>query len=238
MVKQLVILGFGFLAFNFCGAQSIKGKTTIDVSGGPSLPTGNFGSSTMSNSDAGLAKTGGSFALNVAYLFSDYFGVTGQISYSSNGVNTDAIYDNYKQNYSNIKWSVEATPWTVGRAMGGIYASLPLSNEKMLAFEPYLLVGLAEATSPKMTIVGTVNMNKAQIVMHEGMAFSVLSTVGGNLRVWVSPKISLLGGLDYSSINCVFKDVKIEYPDKTATEDQSMKITNFTFKLGIGFAVN
>lgn len=238
MIKQLTTLGIGILLCSSTFAQSVKNKATFDLSAGLCIPTGDYASSSVTNNNAGLATVGGTFAANVNYLFTDNLGFASQISYLGNGVNTDVLYDLAKKSVPQVKWTVEATAWSMGRLMVGLFVSLPVNPEKTVAFEPYYLFGGAQATSSKVTSTGEYNGVKADFITHESTTYAFTYQVGVNFRAWLTPKVSLLGGLDYSKADCSFKNVKQTSPTSSDTKDASMIMTNVTLRAGVGLAIN
>jgi hypothetical protein len=122
-----------------------KGSFYAGVSGGLSLPSGNFAQSDYGNNKSGFATSGFNFGLTGVYFLNKNFGVGGVVSYSKYGFKgAQNLADGYKEAFG----VDSATVYIKGdnhslNIMVGPYYSLPL---KKFNIDYRLLVGLVNAS--------------------------------------------------------------------------------------------
>jgi len=135
-----------------------KGQSFIGISGGVSLPLGNWGKSaevisingTVTDPN-GYANIGGFGALDGAYFFSKLFGVGGLLSYGTYSLkNVDSLSQGYQQSFDVDTTRTTPTNYTQFNFLPGIYFNSAIA--KKLSVTARALVGVSYATTPKITV--------------------------------------------------------------------------------------
>jgi len=86
MKKILIIMFISIIVTNLF-AQTNEKKGFIGISIGPAIPLGDFAGKSLSNVNAGFAKTGYSDSfINFGYVFNKKFGISGSIFYNEHTV--------------------------------------------------------------------------------------------------------------------------------------------------------
>lgn len=177
MKRCLIILLLVVLSANLF-AQSNERKGFIGITLGPSMPIGDFGNQSLSNFNAGFAKTGLNISLiNFGYRFGTNFGIAGTWFGAANPVNIN---------------NVTAT-WSYGSLMVGPMLTFPIN--KKLDFD---LKGMIGYVSAKMDLD---NFGETSLT---GVGFDF----GTALRYNFSERWCLLFNADYFSSNSKSDDGK------------------------------
>ncbi|HSZ34592.1 MAG TPA: outer membrane beta-barrel protein [Puia sp.] len=200
MKKLKIFLGsIMILCSLFSFAQ--KGTSFIGVSGGISLPTGNWAkanyivSTTGYVSDpSGFAASGIAGELNGAYFFSPYFGIGGLINYATyktKDINT--LSAGYRESFDVDQVTTTAGSYKIENFLAGIYFNYPVA--KRLSLTARALAGIAHATTPLYTVDvedggiddGTFEQKSASKTafafdIGAGLSYPIINTIAINLR--------------------------------------------------------
>jgi hypothetical protein len=230
---------FIFIAF-FSTAQTNDKKGYIGFAFGPSFPIGEFGSSDINDSLAGLAGTGAVFELNFGYRLGKNFGIAATLRGQSNTVDKTAITNAFTiLFFGGISANIEADNWSSGAYLAGLYTTVPTSSTNKISFDARLLIGIANVTSPKIKITITDMISSAWSEQSSSSASAFGILIGAGLRFNVSEKIAILTNADFFTTNPEFKNVKITTSAGDITYNNlSQTITTFNLSAGIGLRLN
>lgn len=175
MKKFIIILSLVVLSANLF-AQSSDRKGFIGITLGPSIPIGDFADNSLSNDNAGFAKTGLNINLiNFGYKFGQNFGITGSWFGAAHSVDISGV----------------DAMWSYGGLMGGPMLSFPL-NEK-LDFDLKGMIGFVSAK---------LDMNELGETSGSGVGFDF----GASFRYNFTEKWCLLINGDYLASNPKFDE--------------------------------
>ncbi len=196
---------------------------------------GDLASKDANNDAAGWANSGAIFDISFAYKLGDgNFGVTALLRGQANPTDAQALADEIANQVAGVNWTVESTGWGIGGLMLGGFGSFPISEKA--SFDTRAMVGFLSATSPEITITGTVPGGTAWIKQGRTSASSFAYLLGAGFKFNVGRKLYLLTNLDYLGSNPEFRNVETTTSLGTrerSTWSQSMG----TLNLSIGIAL-
>ncbi len=139
-------------------AFSQKGSSFIGLSGGVSIPTGNWGKADYivsiqgyQNDPAGFAAIGGIVQLNGAYFFSKHIGVGGLISYGTYKTkNLDTLSGGYRESFDVDQVITSANSYEILNVLPGLYFNFPV--DKNLSITARTLAGITSAKTPQYAV--------------------------------------------------------------------------------------
>lgn len=179
-------------------------RLSIDISGGPSIPLGDFAAKSISNLRSGYAKTGAYFEIRAAYMVWKYFGFTASYRMQANKLDHDAFYDDIRPTVSSTYASMklETGTWKLGSFLIGPCFRIPFNSTKRTFFEAHSMVGNGSLYAPKIeSRVAT--QGSGQYSIHrsqESMTITGLTSLTGcSFRRIVTPCISLNAGIDFQT---------------------------------------
>jgi hypothetical protein len=228
MLRKYTLLLLLFSMVTYCQAQD---KGYIGLSVGPSFPMGDYGSSSINNEHAGLAETGLMIDLSFGYKLGKNFGIAALVRGQSNPIDEDAfdIFSLY-----GLSYTIQADAWSLGNYMVGGYLSVPVTEGK-ISFDSRVLVGVANATSPELTITISDGYSTEWVRQNSESGTSFAFLLGAGFKFNVGPKICLLTNIDYSSTDAEM--------DVTSTSSQGdvetgkIEQTMATFNISVGFGI-
>jgi hypothetical protein len=200
------------MCINGFGQQSktsTREKSFLILSGGPSFPLGDYGSSDINNTEAGLAKTGYNVNLQYAYYLTNNFGLTATALYTKHAIDNSL--------FSSVNAS--ADHWQYFAFVVGAINSAPVSPKA--AFDFSLMTGIARVNSPK------VSSNNSE-VLAERWATTVPLKADANMRFHLKNKWQFLAGLNFMYMDPKFKD-------QSTNDNFSQKMNILGLNAGIGF---
>lgn len=170
-------------------SSSSKEKTTpsgyISLRLGPSIPTGDFGSSDLENEEAGFATIGFDVSLNAGYTFYEGFGAAFTWLGNANYIDEDEL-----------GITLDSSPWTVGAiSIGPMY----MGSVDRFIYQAHMLFGNAVVYNPDLG--GN---------LEEDNASSFAFTLGFGGKFLISNRIFLSGTLDIFSTNPNFEVLGFE----------------------------
>jgi opacity protein-like surface antigen len=182
-------------------------QSFVELGGGLSLPTGNWGksstaSSLMSiegtiNDPHGYAKTGGFGYAEGAWFFSKHFGVGLMFRYGTYSLKgLDSLSQGYEESFDVDTTKTYATHYTMWSVTPGLYYAAALSRK--FSFMAKAMVGVVHATTPQITVnIIDGGVPDPPVIQESASATTVAFGLGAGLR--------------YSLVRCVALDLKVDY---------------------------
>ena len=151
IITSIVVLGISLSSF----AQ--KGPSFIGITGGVSLPTGNWGKANFVSSvsgfvsdPSGYAKNGGIGGVEGAWFFSKHFGIGALANYATYKTNIKPLSDGYQDSFDVDQVTTSANSYKIWNFMPGLYFNIPVW--KKLAVTARALAGVSHATTPDISV--------------------------------------------------------------------------------------
>jgi len=222
VMKKLLLMTMVLLMSGVVMAQGSKGKMTtksfLALHGGPSFATGFFAINNLDNTLSGFAKTGFNIDLNYGYHFSKIAGITGSVFYGRHNLDKDAI--------AHVASGVNADHWQ----FYGISAGPMLTHEfsKKVAGDLYLMGGVANANSPKITYENL-------LVISPDWSWAGMIQVGADLRFNIGGNVFIHTNGGYMYMQPEFKMTSADGILSTERHHQSISVVNLTGGIGITF---
>lgn len=192
-------------------------KHFLAINGGYTLPVGDFGSSDLSNEDAGLAKEGYNININLGYGISEKWGIMGAFVYSDLAVDKSIF---------GADPDIKIEHWKYYGVLAGPMLLLPSSPK--VKFDLNFMVGAANFTSPKIMYAG-------ETLMSDESSIAASFQTGADIHYMFGKKGIIFGGLSYFYAQPSFN---VDYQDELgqpATEKVSQKISTLNLFAGVGF---
>ena len=214
-------------------------KYLVGFSIGPCIPIGDFGSTDVHNSNAGLAKTGAIFDVSFVYKFNKNFGISALMRGQSNPVDAQVIADGFAASMTVGSGVVttKTSAWSAGYYMAGYYGAFPITEK--LSVESRAMIGFANATSPMLNLnvkSGTSSVEVDQSAKN-AFAFSYLFGVGFKLNVG-KKRMYLAANIDYAGAKPEFRNVPITALSSSNVSSISKTSFSQSFEsINIGFGV-
>ncbi len=246
-MKKLILLSSVLFFFCIKGVSQDndrKGFTSTNL--GLSFPTGNFGSTIFTNSEAGYAMNGLVFDITFGHKILKSLGVTAIYRSQGNSVDVGA----YAQDLANYfgrnnqagttNVSVESSAYSLGGIMAGFYGSFPMA--KKLSFEPRVLVGFSAATLPAMTIETYESWTlHTTFIREQSASFAFSYIIGTGAKLDISKKICLMLNVDFYAAKAEWENVQeigighVSGTTEIYNFDYSQKFSTLNLSTGIGF---
>lgn len=151
VASSIAVLGISISSF----AQ--KGPSFIGITGGFSMPVGNWKKSNFVSSTTGFvsdpsgyAKNGGIGGVEGAWFFSKHFGIGGLFNYATYKTNLGPLSSGYQDSFDVDQVTTSANSYKVWNVMPGLYFNLPIW--KKLAVTARALAGISHATTPSISV--------------------------------------------------------------------------------------
>lgn len=205
MSRLKIILSIVIVSFcSLTGFAQEKGPSFIGVTGGVSIPTGNWGKSKLiispagyANDPAGFAAVGPVVGVEGAWFFSKHFGLGGLATYASYATKDPAVLSaGYQRSFDVDSVHTTAGNYKVWNIMPGIYYHLPIA--KKLAFTARALAGITTVTTPMIDV----SINDGGI--HDGDIYQQKATK-------TSYAFDLGAGLSYKVMKCLAVNLRADY---------------------------
>ena len=131
--------------------KKAKAKSYIEISGGISVPLGNYAKTDYNNNNAGFANVGPLLSISGVHYISHNFGIGGSFSYAFYNVkNAINLADGYHESFDVDSTNVHATRYTAIHVMVGPYYSIPLG---IVTIDLRALGGINCMTSPHIDVL-------------------------------------------------------------------------------------
>src|SRR5579872_2645835 len=154
---KIALLALTTISLLSVSAQE-KGPSFFGISGGVSLPLGNWGKSKLiisptdySNDPAGFAAVGPIGGVEGAWFFSKHIGIGGLFSYATYKTKDPATLSlGYEQSFDVDSVHTTAGSYKIWNLMPGIYFNYALA--KKISFTGRVLVGITHVTTPQILV--------------------------------------------------------------------------------------
>lgn len=240
-MKKLLLLLMAWLVSGALMAQKVEikkeAKHVLALHGGPAVPLGNFGSTTLSpsgslvaNKDAGFATTGFNVALTWGYKITNPVGVTAALFYNNHGVKNSAIQKEMETQLdvpSGTLNGLKLDHWQwYGISAGPMYSE-KLSNAVDVNIR--VMGGLANVNSPRIKL-------DPILVIKEDWSVTPLFRGAVDFQFNLGGNLYLFTGADYLYMKPKFTlETTIENQTLSETAKQNMAVVNLTAGVAIKF---
>jgi opacity protein-like surface antigen len=197
--KGIVLILASTICISLTGLAQ-KGPSFIGITGGLSIPTGNWAKANFVSSvsgftgdPSGYAKNGGLGGVEGAYFFSKHFGIGALASYSTYKTNIKPLSDGYQDSFDVDQVTTTASGYKIWNFMPGLYFDLPVW--KKLSVSARALAGLSHATTPAISVDvedggnddGTFEQKEASktafaVDLGAGLSYRIVKRLAVNLR--------------------------------------------------------
>lgn len=246
-ISLLLFIGTMYIAAGF---SQTKEKGFFSVSLGPAFPTSKFASNNVSDSLAGLAKTGAAISISYSKMFSRYIGIAVQLQAQRNPVNTTTLKKYFEDLTGYTNWNFDKAGWLYGGVMVGPESQMAIGKANKLQFVARIMAGIAYAQLPGISGQSK-TANAAGYVEQDNKTATgfILNTMAG-LNYSTSNTVFLTAAFSYTGTNKInYKQVKTtvtttqgtpgsgEYAIQQSfrTVDGKQSISSVNVLLGIGF---
>lgn len=233
IMKKILLLSMLLAFYLQAMAQS---RSSISIAVGPSFPIGDFGSKNIANTESGLAAVGGFAAISYNYQFSNFFGVTASIKGSIHGIDKNALNSYSLPTGSGASLTLETTPWKFANIMGGMYQTIPVTNDEKLVLQIKELVGMQLNNSPEVKSTGYIpGIGSLNGIMKSESSTSFTYLFGLGFKYNLNKGLGLLLFGEYAGTNPKF--TVTTYP-ADAPVKQKMAQGVSVVDLGIGLNIS
>lgn len=232
-MKNLLVCFSTFLIITSLHAQEDDRRGFISLSLGAAVPFGDFASTSSDNDDAGFALTGGNVNIAFGYKIGQNLGLTAMLNAGSNPLNTDALEDEFQDNYPQTTWSVSSDPWTYGALMVGGFGSFPLGTRS--SFDIRMLIGALSSASPEIRATATGFGVSATGRRESKTVTTGAFDVGFIVRHRITNPLCIFASVDFLTANPRFENVETttSFGSQTTNFDQNLRVLN----LNVGVAL-
>lgn len=232
-MKRLLLLCSTLMILPSLYAQEDDRRGFISLSLGAAAPFGDYASTESDNDDAGFALTGGNVNIAFGYKLGQTLGVTAMLNAGSNPLNTNALEDEFRDNFPQTSWNVTADPWGYGALMAGGFATFPLGTRS--SFDVRLLIGALSSTTPEITATASGSGVTANATRESQTVTTGAFDVGFVFRYRITDPLCILASADFLSANPRFEDVETRstFGSSTSDFDQNLRVLNVN--VGVGF---
>jgi hypothetical protein len=211
-------------------SQNLKYKGYVCLSVGPSIPVGNYGSTNLSNDQAGFAAPGGNASLSYCRRISKKFGLAAEMLGQINPLNIKAMEKSFSQqkfvepyvtssngqpqtlpppeyvSYQN--WNFNKKSWWSGSLLVGGYGQFPLSKPGNISFTTKAMLGAVYLTAPSLGGSGYTDSSFAQVSQSKASAFGFAYSFGAGMNYDLNKKVCFFASAEYfATANVTFKNV-------------------------------
>lgn len=235
-MKKLLLLMIVLLVSGAVMAQGKKETATpksfIVFHAGPSIPAGDFSSKSLTNTDAGFAKTGYNLNLNYGYKFIENLGLTASVFYNNNKLNNATIREELEKEFDLSAGELSGLKLDHWKWYGITAGPMLMHNfTPNLAVDLRVMGGIANANTPKIVFEG-------KELVNEDWAVAPVFQTGIDLRIGLGTNIFFIINMDYLYMKPEFKMINRDFNSEvisTETVRQKMSVINLTGGFGIRF---
>jgi hypothetical protein len=210
------------------GFSQTKGYVSLCL--GPSIPTGDFGENSMTNSSAGSAKTGLVLDVRFAYTIKNNLGVIAMLHSIANPVDAQYIADETAKLVLGTPVTVEGGSWSTAGLSGGLYYGIPI--EEKTKIEAFGMIGYSNSQSPETIIKAAGASVKQESKSDVNFAYDI----GIGIRHDFAKRMVWHLNMDYTGTSADFQDVVITASDGTV-DKTSFSIDYNTINIGLGIGL-
>ena len=234
-MKKLLLALVLLLCSSTIFAQSTIHKSSVFIGLGPSIPTGDFSSTDVSNDKSGLATTGFYLDLGYQYLFTKNLGVLAFYKWKVNGISEDAL-DYSVPTGSGGSLAVSATSWKVSSTLIGLSQTFALTKNKKLSIEFREVAGVQFTSSPELNVNYSIpGIGSSSAKQESQSSISFAYQLGLGFKYQLNNKLQMRMFGDFNNSNASFKEYSITTGGNTVTAPASKQKTG-TIDVGLGLA--
>jgi hypothetical protein len=217
----------------------------FSLTAGLAIPTGDFGSTSLTNENAGLAKMGFAMNADLAVPFTQHFGSVFSFNGSLNQGDADAVKSVYKM-FTGMTPEVSFTSWKQGALLAGLYIKTTSVNGKPMLFAK-VQGGYALTQSPEADISIRYGGYYASSKQNSALAGAFVFNGGVGLMIPLASGPSIQLGVNYITMRSTFKDVEANATQTSPTSptqyssamsDFSMTISNLMVQGGLAWSLH
>ena len=175
---------------------TVSPKWIIGITGGSSIPFGNFTKTDFTNPDAGFAAAGGNIGLTGTYMLNKHIGISALASYHRYGVKgLQTLADGFKESFALDSTTVDTkgSNYSLNLLIGPIY-SFSVGKKKNISIDSRILAGFVSAHLAGNQVFfedqaastfsqNTATANTFGLQLGSGARYSVSTHVGVSLNV-------------------------------------------------------
>ncbi len=223
------------------------GAGFLSLSGGVSLPTGNWSKTSSATSlmsingtvddKSGYAKAGAFGALDGAYFFSKHFGIGGMFKYGTYSLKgVDSLSQGYEESFDVDTTRTTPTNYKIWTIMPGIYYTAVLDPK--LSFMARALAGIAHATTPQIIVtIEDGGVFDTPVEQYSATKTSFAWDVGVGLRYKIAKSFAIGLNADYFYTKPDFQIQNSQRPNNAGREvtEYNQPLSSVNFSLGIAY---
>lgn len=242
---QKIFLAAGILLASFFAENAqaqTKNPSFIGISGGLSLPSGNWHQSVYEDEKSGYAGNGSVWGIEGAYFFSKYIGVGALVNYGTyKNKGLSEISNGYIESYEYSKVATEATRYKTVNFLAGLYYNVPVGK---LSITARTLAGITRAKTPEITLStwGDDDTYDGDITQQSASktAFGLDGGIGLSYPVYKKFSVALRGDYFYSKPNfdpITYTGVNNPQDDARVISKYNEPLSGVNITLGITYAL-
>lgn len=179
-----------------------KAKSFVEISGGISVPLGNFAKTNYSDLRSGFAAMGPQFSVSGVHYIGHNFGLGGTFSYAYyNLKNMQNVSNGYQHDFDVDSTNVQYTRYTAVHILVGPYYSIPLG---IVTIDLRALAGVNCMTSPHIDVLledgGNSYTNGATAFsfwQNSSLSMALAAQFGAGIRITPAKHFSISVRADY-----------------------------------------
>jgi hypothetical protein len=230
MRKIFLLIFFCLAQISFVFSQTTKDRSSISISVGAAMPTGQFSSTDLLDSKSGFAKIGEEVSISYSTPLTKGWSFIAHVQGQRNPLNTNAFESSFSQAkiyqgfyfgtglnnpppqtsykiYPN--WKFEKKSWLYGALLLGGQRQFSVDKSDGFNFFAKIMVGAIYAKSPKLNGSSITDTATAHIEQSKSSAFGFVYSFGGGLNYNLPKTFFLTSTVAYCETNQMkFKDVK------------------------------
>ncbi|HTS46148.1 MAG TPA: outer membrane beta-barrel protein [Puia sp.] len=221
-----------------------KGPSFIGITGGISLPTGNWAKSNYVVSTtgyvddpAGYASSGPIIGLEGAYFFSKNIGVGGIFSYATYKVkDLDMLSGGYRESFDVDQVTTTATSYQSWSLMPGLYFDFPLTHR--LSATARALAGITNSSTPRISVDvedGGIDDGTFEQKSASKTAFGFEAGIGLNYRITKCFGIILHGDYFYSKPDFTIENTQRNNAAGRYVTEYNQPLAGINVSLGVAY---
>jgi hypothetical protein len=203
----------------------------LSITGGYTVPVGNFAESDLNNSESGYAQKGYNFSFEMSFYFNDFFGVGANLRFSSCNFNSKFFNDKLKERFKNDVDTINLTSsnYHLQNFLFGPYFKLDIGE--YVAIYGKTFIGVMSTYRPNQIIVyrpyGEAMITKETLGKYTG---SFAYNFGAGALFKLNSRLGLNVTADYIAGNPTFET----YNFKTLeTVKKKQPIAYFNYNAGV-----
>jgi opacity protein-like surface antigen len=244
MRKIKIILTLIILAFFCSSIFAQKGTGFIGISGGVSIPSGNWAranyvvnTQAYQNDPSGFASVGGIVALDGAYFFSKHIGIGAMINYATYKTrDLDTLSGGYRESFDVDQVTTTANSYKIWNFLPGLYFKFPAG--KKLSVTAKALAGITHATTPQYSVdVEDGGVDDGTFYQKSATKTSFAFAAGAGLSYPVTKcfAINLLGDYFYSRPDFTIENSARENAAGRLVTNYNQPLSGINISLGVAF---